>query len=75
MLTSLFAKLFKQGALQGGQVSDAVRITRRELSMRNAYAFDISVATAVAVETIRLQFLDGAVTASIGTVANLGAAA
>jgi len=79
VLTSLFAELFKQGALQGGQVSDAVRITRRELSMRNAYAFDIWVSTAVAVETIRLRFLDGAVSASLGATnlgaTNLGAAA
>jgi hypothetical protein len=70
VLTSLFAELFKQGALQGGQLSDAVRITRRrDLSKPNAYAFDIQIATAVAVETIRLQFLEGAVTASLGAAA------
>lgn len=66
VLTSLFAELFKRGALAGGQVSDAVRITRRELGKRNAYAFDIAVATVVAVETIRLQFLDGALTTTLG---------
>jgi len=61
--------LFKRGALAGGQVSDAVRITRRDLDMRNAYAFDIAVATAIAVETIRLQFLDGALTTTLGAAA------
>jgi len=65
VLTSLFAELFKRGALTGGQVSDAVRITRRDLGLRNAYAFDITVATAVAVETIRLQFFDGTLTTSL----------
>jgi hypothetical protein len=69
VLTSLFAELFKRGALAGGQVSDAVRITRRDLDKRNAYAFDIAVATVVAVETIRLQFLDGALTTTLGAVA------
>jgi hypothetical protein len=69
VLTSLFAELFQRGALMGGQVSDAVRITRRELDMRNAYAFDIAVATAVAVETIRLQFIDGALTTTLGAAA------
>jgi hypothetical protein len=69
VLTSLFAELFKRGALAGGQVSDAVRITRRELDMRNAYAFDIAVATAIAVETIQLQFLDGMLTTTLGTAA------
>jgi hypothetical protein len=69
VLTSLFAELFKRGALAGGQVSDAVRITRRKLDMRNAYAFDIAVATASAVETIRLQFLDGVLTTTLGTAA------
>jgi hypothetical protein len=69
VLMSLFAELFKRGALAGGQVSDAVRITRRELDMRNAYAFDIAVQTASAVETIRLQFLDGALTTTLGAAA------
>ncbi len=69
VLTSLFAELFKRGALAGGQVSDAVRITRRKLDMRNAYAFDIAVATVSAVETIRLQFLDGVLTTTLGTAA------
>lgn len=69
VLTSLFAELFKRGALAGGQVSDAVRITRRDLEMRNAYGFDIAVATAVAVETIRLQFIDGTLTTTLGAAA------
>ena len=69
VLTSLFAELFKRGALAGGQVSDAVRITRRDLGKRNTYAFDIAVATVVAVETIRLQFLDGALTTTLGAAA------
>ena len=69
VLTSLFAELFKRGALAGGQVSDAVRITRRDLEVRNAYAFDIAVATAVAVETIRLQFKDGTLTTTLGAAA------
>jgi hypothetical protein len=69
VLTSLFAELFKRGALAGGQVSDAVRITRREFNMRNAYAFDIAVRTASTVEAIRLQFLDGALTTTLGAAA------
>ena len=69
VLTSLFAELFKRGALAGGQVSDAVRITRREAPAPNAFAFDIGVATVSAVETIRLQFLDGALTTTLGTAA------
>jgi hypothetical protein len=69
VLTTLFAELFKRGALAGGQVSDAVRITRRKLDMRNAYAFDIAVATVSAVETIRLQFLDGVLTTTLGAAA------
>ncbi len=69
VLTSLFAELFKRGALAGGQVSDAVRITRRAVDRRNAYAFDIAVATGIAVETIRLQFLDGALTTTLGAAA------
>ncbi|MBV8105646.1 MAG: hypothetical protein JO223_13670 [Hyphomicrobiales bacterium] len=69
VLTSLFAELFKRGALAGGQVSDAVRITRRELHVPNAYAFDIAVATVSAVETIRLQFLDGVLTSTSGAAA------
>jgi hypothetical protein len=69
VLTSLFAELFKRGALAGGQVSDAVRITRRDRDMRNAYAFDIAVATVSAVETIRLQFLDGVLTTTLGPAA------
>jgi hypothetical protein len=69
VLTSLFAELFKRGALAGGQVSDAVQIKRRDLDKRNAYAFDIAVATVVAVETIRMQFLDGALTTTLGAAA------
>jgi len=70
VLTSLFAELFKRGALAGGQVSDAFEVTRRrDLDTRNAYNFDIAVATVVAVETIRLQFLDGALTTTLGAAA------
>jgi hypothetical protein len=69
VLTSLFAELFKRGALSGGQVSDAVRITRRGTPAPNAFAFDIGVATVSAVETIRLQFLDGTLTTTLGTAA------
>jgi hypothetical protein len=65
VLTSLFAALFQRGALAGGQVSDAVRITRRDLGARNTYGFDIAVATALAVETIQLQFLDGTLTTTL----------
>jgi hypothetical protein len=69
VLTTLFAELFKRGALAGGQVSDAVQITRRDPPAPNACAFDIAVATVVAVETIRLQFLDGALTTTLGAAA------
>lgn len=64
-LTSLFAALLKRGALNGRQVSDAVTITRRNGGLPNAVAFDIGVAIAAAVETIRLSFLDGTVTATL----------
>jgi hypothetical protein len=68
-LTSLFADLFRRGALDGRQVSDAVRITRRDNGRAGAVEFDISVALTVSVETIRLRFLDGAVTATLDAAA------
>jgi hypothetical protein len=43
-------------------VSDAVTITRRDAGRSNAVTFDIGLAIAVAVETIRLSFMDGTVT-------------
>lgn len=68
VLADLFATLHKRGALNGRQVSDAVNITRREAA-EAAVAFDIGINAAVAVETIRLQFLDGAVTTTLGATA------
>jgi hypothetical protein len=68
-LTSLFATLLKRGALNGRQVSDAVTITRRDPGQDSAVEFDIGVAIAVAIETIRLSFLDGQVTATLGAAA------
>ncbi len=68
-LTTLFATLLKRGALSGKQVTDAVTITRLTDAQPSAVAFEIGVATAVAVETIRLSFLDGTVTATLGQAA------
>jgi hypothetical protein len=73
-LTSLFATLLKRGALSGRQVTDAVTITRRDAGQSNAVAFDIGLAIAVAVETIRLSFMDGTVTTTTMTT-TLGQAA
>jgi hypothetical protein len=64
-LTSLFAALLKRGALNGKQVTDAVTITRHTTAQPNAVAFDIGIAVAVAIETIRLSFQDGTVTATL----------
>jgi hypothetical protein len=69
VLNSLFADLFKRGALTGGQVSDAVQIKRLSLGKPNAVGFQIWVSTALAVESIRLQFLEGTLQTSLGTLA------
>ncbi len=58
VLTDLFDELLKRGALNGRQVSDAVTISRRNPA-DGAVEFDIGIDAAVAVETIRLSFLDG----------------
>jgi hypothetical protein len=68
ILAELFATLFKRGALNGGQVSDAVTIARRAAA-DNAVEFDIGVNAAVALETIRLRFVDGRVTTTLRTAA------
>lgn len=68
-LTDLFAALLKRGALNGRQVSDAVRITRSRPAEGNAVEFDISIAVAALVETIRLRFLDGELTTTLGAAA------
>ncbi len=68
-LTSLFATLFKHGALNGRQVSDAVTITRRNTAQSSAIEFDIGIALSVAIETIRLRFLDGDVTTTLSEAA------
>ncbi len=68
-LASVFAALLKRGALNGRQVCDAVTITRRAPGQSGAVEFEIGVAIAVAVETIRLSFLDGQVTTTLGAAA------
>jgi hypothetical protein len=68
-LTSLFATLLKRGALNGRQVTDAVTITRRNTAQTSAIEFDIGIAVSVAIETIRLRFLDGDVTTTLSEAA------
>jgi hypothetical protein len=68
ILTDLFDALFQRGALNGRQLSDAVTITRRTVAT-NAVQFDIAVDIAMAVETIQLNFLDGALTTAFGVAA------
>jgi hypothetical protein len=68
-LTSLFATLLKRGALNGKQVTDAVTITRRNTAQSSAIEFDIGIALSVAIETIRLRFLDGDVTTTLSEAA------
>jgi hypothetical protein len=68
ILMDLFDSLLSRGALNGRQVSDAVTITRRNPA-NNAVEFDIGVNTAVALETIRLRFLDGSLTTSLAVAA------
>jgi hypothetical protein len=68
ILMDLFGTLQKRGALNGRQVADAVTITRRAAT-DTAVAFDIAIDTALAVETIRLRFLDGTLTATPGGAA------
>jgi hypothetical protein len=64
ILTDLFKALQRRGALNGNRVSDAVRITRRKEN--TALIFEIAVDIATALETIRLRFLDGELSASLG---------
>lgn len=68
ILTDLFADLLARGALNGRQVTDAVQITRRNPE-EGALEFDIAIAMAVAVETIRLSFVDGELTTTLGVAA------
>ncbi len=68
ILMDLFSTLQKRGALNGRQVADAVTITRRAAA-DTAVAFDIAIDTTLAVETIQLRFLDGTLTATLGTAA------
>ena len=68
ILMDLFDTLQKRGALNGRQVADAVTITRHAAA-DTAVAFDIAIDTALAVETIQLRFLDGTLTATLGTAA------
>jgi hypothetical protein len=65
ILTDLFDALLKGGALNGRQVADAVIIKRRS-SRANDVEYDITVDTALAVETIELRFVDGELTATLG---------
>jgi hypothetical protein len=67
ILTDLFKALLRRGALNGSQVSDAVRITRHKEN--TALIFEIAVDIATALETIRLRFLDGELSASLGKAA------
>jgi hypothetical protein len=69
ILTDLFTALLKRGALNGRQVTDAVTITRRIAAGDDALEFDIGIDAAVAVETIRLRFLDGELTTTLGAAA------
>jgi hypothetical protein len=68
ILTDLFAALLQRGALNGRQVSDAVSITRNPDSDA-ALIYDIRINAAVALETIQLQFLDGALTTTLKAAA------
>ena len=68
ILTDLFAALLQRGALNGRQVSDAVSITRSPDSDA-ALIYDIRINAAVALETIQLQFLDGALTTTLKAAA------
>jgi hypothetical protein len=67
VLTDLFKALLQRGALNGTQVSDAVQITRR--TENAALIFEIALNIATALETIRLRFLDGELSASLGNAA------
>jgi hypothetical protein len=68
ILTDLFAALLERGALNGRQVSDAVSITRNS-DINGALVYDIRINAAVALETIQLQFLDGALTTTLKAAA------
>jgi hypothetical protein len=66
VLMGLFQQLFQRGALSGGQVTDAVQIIHRPQQEPNQYVCWIKINAAVAVETIRLQFIDGSLTTTLG---------
>jgi hypothetical protein len=65
ILTDLFDALLKGGALNGRRVADAVTIKRRS-SRANDVTYDITVDTALAVETIELRFVDGELATTFG---------
>jgi hypothetical protein len=64
-LTNFFAQLLRLGALDGRQTTDAFRVVSYPQTNGRAQ-FDIYLAIANAIETIRLQFVDGEVTAALG---------
>jgi hypothetical protein len=65
ILLDFFDDLHKAGALAGNQVSDAVTITSASTAA-NAIGYNIQIQTALALETIRLQFSPSRVTAAWG---------
>ncbi len=65
ILMDFFDDLQKAGALAGTQVSDAVTITPRSAAA-NVIAYDILIQTALALETLQLQFTPTGVVASAG---------
>jgi hypothetical protein len=68
ILADLFNALLQRGALNGRQVTDAVRIRPRK-AVDEAVQFEIEVNTAFALETIQLRFLDGELTTWLGAAA------
>jgi hypothetical protein len=68
VLYDLFAALLKRGALNGVQVTDAVKISRTK-GVEGELRFDIAVAIALAIERIQLRFVDGELTTSLGAAA------
>jgi hypothetical protein len=68
ILYDLFAALLKRGALNGVQVTDAVKISRTT-SAEGELRFDIAVAIALAIERIQLRFVDGELTTVLGAAA------
>jgi hypothetical protein len=73
ILYDLFAALLKRGALNGVQVTDAVKITAVKTSRTTGagaeWRFDIAVAIALAIERIQLRFVDGELTTTLGAAA------